>query len=339
MKGGGVQRIESYPGDIDRLLLSSFAACGSGFLSGEDLCRAANVSRTTVWKRIECLREFGFVFESFPSRGYRLVSLPDALHPAAIASGMMTERLGRVLVSYSETGSTNLVASRLGEEGAPEGMVVLAESQLQGKGRLGRAWSSPPGVNLYASVLLRPPLAPFDAPQLTLLSAVAVARAIRACTSLSPVIKWPNDILINDKKVAGLLNEMTAETDRISFLILGIGVNLNMTGEQFPETVRYPASSLLLEGGKRIDRIAFTRCLLEMLDTLYTRFLSGGFDVVRDEWLSLCSVVNRRVRVSDSGAPPREGFVEGIDAAGALLLKLDSGQVEPVYTGDVSLCN
>src|SRR6185369_17974712 len=145
-----------------------------------------------------------------------------------------------------ETGSTNADAFRLAEEGAAEGTVVLADTQSGGKGRLGRIWSSPPGVNLYCSVILRPSVKPYEAPQLTFLSAVAVARAIEQATGLKPEIKWPNDVLIGGRKVAGLLNEMSAETDRINFVILGLGVNLNMTTAQFPHDLRHPATSLFL---------------------------------------------------------------------------------------------
>ena len=337
MKSGAGQRIESLSGDIDRLLLTSFMSRGSEFLSGADLSATVNVSRTTIWKRIEALREHGFVFESVPSRGYRLVSVPDFLHPAAVAAGMSTRRLGGVMLTFTETGSTNAVAARLGEEGAAEGTVVLAESQAQGKGRLGRIWTSPAGANLYCSVLLRPPILPSNAPQLTFLSVVAVVRAIRCCSTLTPVIKWPNDILINGAKVAGLLNEMTAETDRVATVVLGIGVNLNMTREQFPSDLRHPASSLFLESGIRVDRITFTRSLLEALDELYDRYLAGGYPEIRDEWLTNCGVIGKQVCVSDSATSERAGLAKGIDESGALLLELPDGTVERVFAGDVRL--
>ena len=337
MKGGAGQRVESLSGDIDRVLLASFLASGSDFLSGADLSDTLNVSRTTVWKRIEALREHGFVFESIPSRGYRLTGVPDFLHPAAVAAGMLTKRLGGAMVTCAETSSTNTVAAKLGEEGAAEGTVVLAESQVRGKGRLGRVWMSPPGTNLYCSVLLRPPILPSNAPQLTFLSVVAVVRAIRFCSKLTPVIKWPNDILVNGNKVAGLLNEMTAETDRVATVVLGIGVNLNMAREQFPDDLRHPASSLFLESGVRVDRIAFTRNLLEALDELYDRYLAGGYPEIRDEWLSCCGIIGKRVCVSDTATPERVGLARGIDENGALLLELCDGTVERVYSGDVRL--
>lgn len=338
MKGGGDQRRESVPGDPDRAILACFHNHPGGYVSGAYLCDILGISRTAVWKRIGSLKEEGFLFDSVPSRGYRLVGVPDLLHPAAIAAGVTSTRLGGTIVSYAEIGSTNAVAARLAEEGAAEGVVVLAESQQQGKGRLGRVWASPPRVNLYCSVLLRPPIMPVDASQLTFVSAVAVARTIRACTPITPVIKWPNDLLVNGHKVAGLLNEMTAETDRVTSVILGIGVNLNMTRHQFPSDLRYPARSLFLESGVPVDRIAFTRRLIEELDGLYGRYLSGGYGAIRDEWLSWCGIIGCRVRVADGSDASREGIATGIDESGALLLRRDDNRVELVYSGDVSVC-
>jgi len=152
------------------------------------------------------------------------------------------------------------------------------------------------------------------------------------------VIKWPNDILANGCKVAGLLNEMTAETDGVTSVILGIGVNLNMTREQFPSDLRHPASSLFLESGAKVNRIAFARQLLEELDDLYECYLSGGYGRVKDEWLSWCGIIGQRVRVDDTAASSREGIATGIDEYGALLLQRDDGRVETVLSGDVSLC-
>ncbi|HEY4743575.1 MAG TPA: biotin--[acetyl-CoA-carboxylase] ligase, partial [Desulfuromonadaceae bacterium] len=210
-----------------------------GFVSGGQLSRDLNVSRTAVWKHISGLREAGYVIEAVPSRGYRLVSAPDNLDSAEIEARLSTVLVGRRLICLKETGSTNSDAFRQAEEGAPEGTVVMADAQSGGKGRRGRVWSSPGGVNLYCSVVLRPTVMPHEAPQLTFLSAVAVARTIERVTGLSPEIKWPNDVLMGGRKVAGLLNEMSAETDAINFVVLGVGVNLNMTLAQFPYDLRH----------------------------------------------------------------------------------------------------
>jgi BirA family transcriptional regulator, biotin operon repressor / biotin---[acetyl-CoA-carboxylase] ligase len=224
----------------------------------------------------------------------------------------------------------------MAEEGAPEGTVVIADAQTAGKGRLGRVWLSPAGVNLYCSVVLRPPISPVAACQLTFLSVVAVARAIEKCTALTPQIKWPNDILISGKKVAGLLNEMNAETEKVNFVVLGIGVNLNMRLSQLGEGIRHPASSLLEEGGVEVDRANFTRTLLLELDELYDRFLLEGEGPVRAEWLERSAIRGRSVHVS-CGNREFVGAVQGVDSFGALLVLLHDGTLETVLSGDVTL--
>ena len=187
----------------------------SGYISGEHLSRELGVSRTAIWKHISALRKNSYCIEAVPSRGYRLVSSPDTIDPHEVTAQLTTTKIGKRLEFLKLTASTNADAFRLAEDGTSEGTVVLADSQTGGKGRRGRLWSSPAGVNLYCSVVLRPAIMPHEAPQLTFLSAVAAARAIELTTKLVPEIKWPNDLLISGKKVAGLLNEMSAETDCI----------------------------------------------------------------------------------------------------------------------------
>jgi BirA family biotin operon repressor/biotin-[acetyl-CoA-carboxylase] ligase len=168
------------------------------------------------------------------------------------------------------------------------------------------------------------------------MSAVAVARAIEATTHLKPRIKWPNDVLVNGRKVAGLLNEMSAETDTIHWVVLGIGVNINMRRDQFPDGLRHPASSLLLEQGSPVDRAEFTRSLLSSLDSLYDGFLCRGFESVREEWLARATIQGQRVRVS-TGDGDIEGTVIGIDADGALLLRRGDGDAHRILSGDVTI--
>lgn len=308
-----------------------------GFVSGEYFSRELGVSRTAVWKHISALRDLGYVIEAVPSRGYRLVSSPELYDSQEISIGLETVRIGRRLDFLKQTPSTNADAFRVAEAGAVEGTVVIAEAQSGGKGRRGRVWASPPGVNLYCSVVLRPLIMPHEAPQLTFLSAVAVARAIELTTGLCPEIKWPNDVLIGGKKIAGLLNEMSAETDGINFIVLGIGINLNMTLEQFPDDLRHPATSLLLESGRPVDRASFTSTMLNELDKLYADFLLHGFTPVREEWQKRCNANGRRVLVSDAGAERISGIFAGIDGDGALLLRSDDGTVERIVNGDVRL--
>lgn len=307
------------------------------YISGEHLSRELGVSRTAIWKHISSLRKSGYHIEAVPSRGYRLISSPDIIAPHEVRNHLDGARIGQRLEFYKSTASTNADAFRLAEDRAIEGTVVIADAQSGGKGRRGRVWASPAGVNLYCSIVLRPSIMPHEAPQLTFLSAVAVARAIELTTRLAPEIKWPNDLLICGKKVAGLLNEMSAETDGINFVILGIGINLNMTADQFPEDLRQPATSLLLESGTRVNRSIFTSTMLNELDRLYADFLAHGFGPIREEWQQRCNASGRQVIVSDTGTECAGGRFIGIDSDGAMLLRSDDNKMHRITSGDVRI--
>lgn len=307
----------------------------SGFVSGEALSRDLGVSRAAIWKHIAALRESGYGIEAVQSRGYRLTAMPDLLDAGGVSAHLRDGCIGSNLVCLSQTASTNADAFRLADDGAAEGTVVLADAQSAGKGRRGRVWASPAGCNLYCSVVLRPRIMPHEAPQLTFLSAVAVARAIESTSGLAARIKWPNDVLIAESKVAGLLNEMSAETDGINFIILGIGVNLNMTANQFPSELRYPAKSLFLESGTKVNRTRFAAALLNELDDLYRTFIRSGFDPVRQEWQQRSNASGRMVVVSDGDSEIDRGSFAGIDLDGALLLLDENGVHHRILCGDV----
>ncbi len=315
-------------------ILSLFSQTPDGFVSGELISAELGISRTAVWKHIRNLRQAGYRIEAIPSRGYQLLQSPDILMPEAIQAGLACRRIGGQVRCFETTDSTNLQACRLGDEGAPEGLVVIADRQSSGKGRMGRHWESPGGVNLYASILLRPPIPPFEAPRLTFLSAVAVCRAINRCTGLQPTVKWPNDVLLNGAKVAGLLNEMSSETDRVHYVVLGIGVNLNMRQEQFPAELRYPATSLALASGQPVSRLEFTRVLLRETDILYLRYLEEGSPPILAAWTELCDLVGKLVH-ADCNQLQIEGTMIGLAEDGALLVRTATGKIESVYAGDV----
>jgi BirA family transcriptional regulator, biotin operon repressor / biotin---[acetyl-CoA-carboxylase] ligase len=306
-----------------------------GFVSGEMISRELHVSRTAIWKQINALRKAGYVIEAVPSRGYQLLSAPDLLSSAEIATQLDAIVMGSRIVCLDQTASTNGDAFRLAEQGAAEGTVVLADTQSGGKGRMGRVWSSPPGVNLYCSIILRPAIMPYEAPQLTFLSAVAVARSIERISAIVPEIKWPNDVLIKGRKVAGLLNEMSAETDAVNFVILGIGLNLNMTAGQFPDDLRHPATSILLESGRPVGRSGFCAIMLNELDRLYADFRTHGFGPVREEWQRRCNAHGRELSISDGGSEVVRGMFAGIDGSGALLVSGADGAISKILSGDV----
>jgi len=315
-------------------ILSLFSQTPDGFVSGERISVKLGISRTAVWKHIRNLRQAGYRIEAIPSRGYQLLQSPDILMPEAIQAGLACRRIGCLVRCVEATDSTNLQACRFGDEGAPEGLVVIADRQSSGKGRMGRQWESPGGVNLYASILLRPQIPPFDAPRLTFLSAVAVCRAITRCTGLQPTVKWPNDVLLRGAKVAGLLNEMSSETDRVHYVVLGIGVNLNMRQEQFPADLRYPATSLALASGRPISRLDFTRTLLQEIDALYQTYLEQGSAPVFAAWTELCDLVGKLVH-ADCNQLQIEGTMIGLAEDGALLVRTATGKIESIYAGDV----
>lgn len=304
------------------------------WLSGAELSRQLGVSRAAVWKQVEQLRQEGFRIEAQKSKGYRLCAAPETLSAATLTAGLSLQRVGRQIVCLAQTDSTNLRAASLGAEQASDGTVVFADTQTAGKGRRGRTWHSPPGVNLYLSVLLRPRLAPWDAPQLTFLSAVAAARAIAAVTGVPAAVKWPNDLLIGGRKVAGMLNEMQAESECVSWVVLGIGVNVNMQPAQFPGDLRYPATSLAIETGSPVSRLELARQLLVELDAAYRTFCRDGFVPIRNAWLALFPFVGRRVEIGGAGETVT-GRVAGIDDDGALLLVDADGQSRRILSGDV----
>ncbi len=304
-------------------------------VSGADLARMLGMSRAAVWKHIEQLRALGYDIEARQARGYRLAAVPDRLLPGEIQRRLRATRFGAEIAYRAEIASTNEEAARLARADAPEGTLVLAESQTAGRGRLGRHWVSPPHANLYASFVLRPSIPPGDAPQISLAAAVAVARALVAVGAEDVAIKWPNDCLLGGRKVAGILTEMDAEVDRVRAVVLGIGVNLNMPIEAFPEELRDTATSLLHALGSRVDRVGFAARLCDELEEVYDRFLDQGFEAIAPEWEARSCLTGRAVTVECSGRRLR-GIVRGLDPDGRLVLDGPQGE-ERIVAGDVSV--
>lgn len=258
-----------------------------------------------------------------------------SLRVEEIQSGLGTKRIGKRVHYFPALDSTNIYAHKRAQEGGEEGEVIIAESQTQGKGRMGRQWVSPPCLNLYLSVILRPRLAPSDAPQLTLMSAVAVAETVKAFLPFPPEIKWPNDILAGGKKLAGILTESACERDRILFVILGIGVNLNFPLELMPEVIRGSATSLLILTGAPVDRTDFARRLIQGIDQCYGDLEENGFSRISRRWDSFFGIRGKRVRVEMQGEIVL-GKAIGIDGQGALILEEDGGALKKIIAGDVT---
>lgn len=251
-----------------------------------------------------------------------------------VRDGLATRRLGTKLHYFSEIDSTNSYARRLAEQGASEGEIVIAESQTQGRGRLGRSWVSPPFLNLYLSLILRPKLRPVDAPQLTLMAAVALADTAGLFIGTPPSIKWPNDILVSGKKLAGVLTESACNSERIEFIILGIGVNLNYPVALMPEFIRERATSIVTLTGNAVSREAFARRLIQDLDRCYGELEEAGFSSLAARWEALFGSRGKRVRVEMTDRTIL-GTAQGLDSDGALIVEDDRGERHRIVAGDV----
>lgn len=302
--------------------------------SGQALAAELGVTRAAVWKAIERLRREGYEIEAEPGRGYRLVRPPDRLLPAEIERHFRRRLLAGDIVHRDLVDSTNRLAIELARGGAVEGTAVVAERQTAGRGRLGRTWESPPGTNLYLSVVLRPALSPLEVPRLTLAAAVAVVDAIGSTTGLRAGIKWPNDVLLEGRKACGILTELEAEAERVRFVVVGIGVNLNALEEDFPTELRAKATSLAIVLGRPVDRAAFAGTLLGALDDVYGEMLRGGFAALRPRYEAHHALVGRRVTIE--GGPACDGYVRGVDDEGALLVETDAGP-RRILSGEVTL--
>ena len=321
----------------DAQLLSALRQCGDDFLSSAELSRRLGLSGAVVAGRIRELRRLGYQIEDAPHLGYRLMDSPDALHADDLLARLPKPRIvGRDIRVFQETTSTNDVVEKLARDGVKEGVVVFAESQTQGRGRLGRKWISPAKKGLWFSVLLRPRLRPVEATQLTVATATALARAIQAQTRLAPEIKWPNDLLLDGRKVAGILTEMSAELDRVNYVIVGVGVDVNQTASDFPAEVRKLATSLKLQCGHPVHRADLATAVLQELDHDYARICAGDFAGLADEWESHCTTIGRNVTVL-VGERRIQGRAESLDDAGALLVRTEHGRIERVIGGDVTV--
>ncbi|HEX9443513.1 MAG TPA: biotin--[acetyl-CoA-carboxylase] ligase [Candidatus Binatia bacterium] len=258
----------------------------------------------------------------------------NALEPEEIQKGLESARLGKRIHYFPELDSTNQYAFHLAKAGGEEGEVVIAECQTRGKGRLGRSWFSPPGLNLYLSVVLKPRLPPAQAPRLTLMAAVALAETVQSFLGAPPAIKWPNDILVGGKKLAGILTESSSGAERLDFVVIGIGVNLNLPESALPEEIRATATSLLMLTKKAVDRAAFTRELIRSLDRCYGELEERGFPGIAGRWEAFFELKGRRVRV-EMGDRQLGGTARGIDADGALIVEEEGGALTRVIAGDV----
>ena len=322
---------------LDENILNALRHNKDSYVSGEELCKLADISRAAIWKHIEKLREEGYDIEAVPHLGYKLVAIPDSLIPSEIKWKLKTKVFGRSIISYRKVDSTNIIAYELAQKGMKEGAVILADEQVKGKGRHGRHWSSPSKGGIYMSCILRPSIAPNEISRITLLAAIAVAQAIRDFSSLEVTIDWPNDIMMDQKKLCGILTEMRAEQDSVDFVVLGIGINVNSSKSELPKGASSIREELHRRGGKIIlSRVELTKKVLERLEEYYNLMKSEGFEPIIDIWKDLSVMIGSRVKVSLHDKT-FEGLAHDIDPDGALVVRTESGVLEKISSGDVAM--
>ncbi len=305
-------------------------------LSGEDISKKLNITRTAVWKHIQTLKSEGYEIESLQKRGYILRRIPDRLFPQEIASCLKTKWLGRNICYQEKVDSTNNFAKKLANDGCKDGLLVVAEEQGSGKGRLSRGWISPYAKGIWFSVVLKPPFLPQEASKCTLLAAVAVVKAVNNVKGLKAAIKWPNDILLNGRKLVGILTEMNAEFGHINYVVIGIGINTHASGSDYPPEVRDLAISVADAAKSPFRRVEILAAVLKNMEELYERAIEQGFVSVLDEWRKYSCTLGEKVKVI---APERTylGTAVDIDNDGLLLVKTNDGHLEKVVAGDVSI--
>lgn len=330
----------SLPGITDRridALLTLLADNPLIVISGQKIAREIGVSRSAVWQWTQRLRALGVKVKGHPRTGYHIERMPDVLSPTLLKRQLRTSLFGKRIHHFFKAGSTNAIAFDLGRAGEPEGTVVLAEEQSAGRGRAGRSWHSEKTSGIYVTVLLRPAISPLQAPLITMLAGLAVRDTVLESTGLAPDLRWPNDLLMAGRKFCGILTEMHAETDRVHFVVVGIGIDVNHT--RMPEPLAAIATSLRLVTGRTHSRLQILVRLLRNLETYYNRFLAEGAEPIVARFTEASSFARgKRVRIS-AAAETYSGVTDGLEPNGLLRVRRDDGRVAIVVSGDVAEAN
>jgi len=306
------------------------------FVSGETLCHEFGITRSAVWKHIRLLRHEGYEIQAISGRGYHLEAMTGRPVQAEVQPWLTCQRFGQKIHYHTVATSTNVLAKSLAGEGAPEGTVVVADSQSGGRGRMGRTWISPPDVNLYCSLILRPAVPSIRVPQLTLLVAVAIHQALRDLTpELTPMIKWPNDIVVNGKKLCGVLCEMQSEPDLTHFVVVGIGMNVNQ--REIPLELQPIATSLLLESGRESSRPALLAAIMNHFERLYDQWLLEDDLAFILPYINNYALLQSKKVSIDQRSQQLTGTVVGIARGGELQLQSEDGTIMLISSGEANL--
>lgn len=315
-------------------LLSRLLAANGDPVSGQEIADEFGLSRTAIWKYVKEFEAEGYEIGTVRKKGYYLVTVPDKVNAANVQQYLRTAKYGRNITYLERCASTQIIAHEAAQEDVEDGTVILAEEQTAGKGRMARPWDSKAGKGIWMSVIARPRLAPQQAPQMTLVAAVAVTRAIEEVTGLMPQIKWPNDLLLNGKKITGILTELQTEPDMIKAIILGIGINVNQNQADFPLELEEIASSLKIEKGEAIDRTYLIAKILGYLEEYTKLYETHGFSPIKLLWESYSNTAGKRIRAVMLNETI-EGIARGISEDGMLELQLADGTIRGIYSADI----
>jgi len=317
-------------------ILNLLKESGNNFLSGEKISEELGVSRAAIWKYINTIKEDGYGIEAISRKGYRIISLPDILTYEEVKDFLSTQFIGKNIIYYDSIGSTNSIAKKFAESGGEHGTVIISEEQTTGRGRLGRSWISPKYKGIWMSIILRPNIVTENISQITLIGAAAVQKAIMKM-GIKTTIKWPNDIVLNSRKVCGILTEMSGEIDHINYLVMGIGINVNLEEKDLPMELKDVATSLIIESGKYMDRKLLLANVLNIFEGLYNDFVQSGniketMEICRENSL----LIGREIQLINRGKVRKAKAID-ISDSGELVIENQQGTIEYIVSGEVSI--
>lgn len=304
------------------------------YISGQMLSEKLNISRSAVWKQMKGLEKAGYQIEGKTNRGYRILSYPNNINAYTLQWGLSTKWIGQKIVHKETTASTQIIAHQLAQDNAAHGTVVIADEQTAAKGRMNRSFYSKKNKGIWMSIVLRPPIFPYQAPQFTLLTATVLADVIADHIGIRPQIKWPNDILMGGKKLAGILTEMQAEQDSIQYIVIGIGLNVNQDQIHMPNDIKDKATSLHMETNKSWNLLEISQKILQTFEERYTNYIDNGFHSIKNKWESYGYKIDKTISIKTSQDSWQATFL-GIAEDGALLTKTDKGKIEKVYSAEI----
>ena len=321
----------------NELLKRLFEAKGEP-VSGQEIADQFGLSRTAIWKYVKELEKEGYEVGTVRKKGYYLITAPDRVDEVNVHKHLTANRYGKTIRYFDTCSSTQIIAHEEAQSGVPDGTVIIADEQTTGRGRMLRPWSSVAGKGIWMSIIARPSLTPQQAPQLTLVAAVAIIRAIEDLTGIEAAIKWPNDILVNGKKMTGILTELQADPDQVKAIIIGIGMNVNQEAADFPEELHAIATSLKMLTGKSVDRAQLVAKILGFLELYTDMYVKNGFAPIKLLWEGYSNTTGRRIRAVMLNETI-EGVALGISDEGVLQLKLDDGSIRGIYSADIEIPN